>query len=159
MIQRIQSVYLLIATIAITILLFIPIGTFYNDLGGYEFSAFAVRDITPDPSTQLFTPYLGLALIISAIFSVVAIFMYKNRNRQIRVVYVSMLVFLLAIMLMLYVYPDVIFVKKGFIASSEEFVYNFWIMACMLPAAFCLFFANKAIKNDEKKVRAADRLR
>lgn len=159
MIQRIQSVYLFIAAIATIILLFIPIGYVYTDLYGFEFNVFVVKDLSPEGGTFMGTFYLAILLIASAITSIVAIFMYKDRVKQVKVVYANMCIYLMSILIMLYIYPDVIFMRKGLMQTGDIFQYNYWVLACIVPIAFCLYMANRSIKNDEKKVRAADRLR
>ena len=159
MIQRIQSIYLLIAAIATIILIFIPIGYITTDEFYYVFNAFVVKLNIPERSVYMSTIYITLLLGISAIISIYAIFMYKDRKKQMKTVYVNMVVFLVTILVMIYVYPDIIFVRKGLMNPDDYFNFNYWILACMIPAALCLYLANRAIKKDEEKVRAADRLR
>ena len=159
MIQRIQSIYLLIAAIATIILIFIPIGYITTDEFSYVFNAFVVKLNIPERSVYMSTVYITLLLGISAIISIYAIFMYKDRKKQMRTVYINMVVFLVAILVMIYVYPDIIFVRKGLMNPDDLFNFNYWILACMIPAALCLYLANRAIRKDEEKVKAADRLR
>lgn len=159
MIQRIQSIYLLIAAIATIILIFIPIGYITTDEYQYVFNAFVVKLNIPETSIYMSTIYIALLLGVSAILSIVAIFMYKNRKNQTTIVYANMLIFLIAVLVMIYVYPDIIFVRKGLMNPDDLFNFNYWILACMIPAALGLYLANRAIKKDEEKVKAADRLR
>ncbi|MDR1758559.1 MAG: DUF4293 domain-containing protein [Bacteroidales bacterium] len=164
MIQRIQSVYLLAAFICTVFLLFMPIGTVDTtpyisspDFQRLEYNPFVLKDITLN-STPLSTLYIAITLIICSIFSLVAIFMYGNRKRQLNIVYANMLFFLLAILLMLFVYPNYIIpARLGIPKDSVD--YNYWILACLVPAAVALMLASRAIKKDEQLVRAADRLR
>ncbi len=159
MIQRIQSIYLLIAAIATIILIFIPIGYITTDEYQYVFNAFVVKLNIPETSIYMSTTYIALLLGVSAILSIVAIFIYKNRKNQTTIVYANMLIFLIAVLVMIYVYPDIIFVRKGLMNPDDLFNFNYWILACMIPAALGLYLANRAIKKDEEKVKAADRLR
>jgi cytochrome bd-type quinol oxidase subunit 2 len=159
MIQRIQSIYLLIAAIATIILIFIPIGYITTDEYQYVFNSFVVKLNIPETSVYMSTVYIALLLGISAILSIVAIFMYKNRKNQTTIVYANMLIFLITVLVMTYLYPDVIFVRKGLMNPNDLFNFNYWILACMIPAALGLYLANRAIKKDEEKVKAADRLR
>ncbi|MDR2980429.1 MAG: DUF4293 domain-containing protein [Bacteroidales bacterium] len=159
MIQRIQTVYLFIAAIAMLVLLFMPFGNVYTEKFGLTFDAFALRDISPDPQTAISTIYIAILLIVSAALSIIAIFMYKNRLRQINMVSVNMLLFLFTIALILFIYPDVVFVRSGLMSKADIYEYNLWILLPLCITALCLFLANKAIKKDEKLVRAADRLR
>lgn len=159
MIQRIQSIYLLIAAIATIILIFIPIGYITTDEYKYIFNSFVVKLNIPETSVYMSTVYIALLLGISVILSIVAIFMYKNRKNQTTIVYANMLIFLITVLVMTYLYPDVIFVRKGLMNPNDLFNFNYWILACMIPAALGLYLANRAIKKDEEKVKAADRLR
>lgn len=159
MIQRIQSIYLLIAAIATIILIFIPIGYITTDEFYYVFNAFVVKLNIAEKSVYMSTVYIALLLGISSILSIAAIFMYKDRKNQTKVVYANMLIFLIAVLVMIYVYPDIIFVRKGLMNPDDYFNFNYWILACMIPGALGLYLANRAIKKDEEKVKAADRLR
>lgn len=156
MIQRIQSVYLLIATIVTIVLLFIPIGTIYTAEAQYTFTCFNVH--LPDGSVVMSTLYIALVLILSAGITVYSIFKFKDRMKQSRLVSLNMLVFLIGIMMMIWLFPDYLFEKKGIMKEDDIFQFNYWIMIFVLPPVG-MFLANRAIRNDEKKVRAADRLR
>ena len=60
MIQRIQSIYLLIAAIATIILIFIPIGYITTDEYQYVFNAFVVKLNIPETSIYMSTIYIAL---------------------------------------------------------------------------------------------------
>lgn len=153
MIQRIQSVFLFVAAIVTIILLFIPIGDIYTAEAQYTFTCFNVH--LPNGQVVMSTLYIALILILSACISIYAIFKYKDRMKQTKIVSVNMLVFLVAIMLMIWVYPDFLFPKKFEMAG---FRFNYWIMIFVLPPV-CMFLANRFIRKDERLVRSADRLR
>ena len=162
MIQRIQSLLLFVAAVISVVICFINLGEFAQQVGGelvkYQFDAFTLQklDSNNPPVSVMHTTYIALLWIASAILSLVTIFFYKNRVLQVRLNGVNMLVMLAALVVMLYVYPNLVF-EKWF--NAEIIVdYNNWILMSLVPA-ICLFFANTAIKRDEKKVRAADRLR
>lgn len=156
MIQRIQSVYLLIAAIVTIVLLFIPIGTITTDEAQYTFTCFNVY--LPNGNVVMSTLYIGLVLILSAGITIYSIFKFKDRMKQSRIVSLNMLVFLIGIMMMIWLFPDYLFQRKGIMQAGDYFEFNYWIMIFVLPPV-CMFLANRAIRNDEKKVRAADRLR
>lgn len=157
MIQRIQSVYLLIAAIVTIVLLFIPIGTIETDEAQYTFTCFNVH--LPNGNVVMSTLYIGLVLILSAGITIYSIFKFKDRMKQSRIVSLNMFVFLIGIMMMIWLFPDYLFQRKGIMQAGDNFQFNNpWIMIFVLPPV-CMFLANRAIRNDEKKVRAADRLR
>lgn len=156
MIQRIQSVYLLIAAIVTIILLFIPIGTITTDEAQYTFTCFNVH--LPNGNVVMSTLYIGLVLILSAGITIYSIFKFKDRMKQSRIVSLNMFVFLIGIILMIWIFPDYLFQRKGIMQAGADFESNNWIKIFIIPPV-CMFLANRAIRNDEKKVRAADRLR
>lgn len=156
MIQRIQSVYLLIAAIVTIVLLFIPIGTITTDEAQYTFTCFNVH--LPNGNVVMSTLYIGLVLILSAGITIYSIFKFKDRMKQSRLVSLNMLVFLIGIMMMIWLFPDFLFERKGLMKEDDIFQFNYWIMIFVLPPVG-MFLANRAIRNDEKKVRASDRLR
>ena len=156
MIQRIQSVFLLVAAIVTIILLFIPIGDIYTAEAQYTFTCFNVH--LPNGQVVMSTIYIALILILSACISIYAIFKYKDRMKQTRIVSINMLVFLIAIMLMIWVFPDFLFQRKGLMQEGDIFRFNYWIMIFVLPPV-CMFLANRFIRKDEQLVRSADRLR
>ena len=156
MIQRIQSVFLLVAAIVTVILLFIPIGDIYTAEAQYTFTCFNVH--LPDGKVVMSTLYIALILIASACISLYAIFKYKDRMKQTRVVSLNMLVFLIAVMMMIWVFPDFIFQRKGLMQDGDLFRFNYWIMIFVIPPV-CMFLANRFIRKDERLVRSADRLR
>ena len=136
MLQRIQTVYLLIA--ALFNAGFIFIFELWNDLAGnpvyieYVYSA------------------LGLTLF-SALLSIITIFLFKNRKLQFVLGRVNILLNL--ILLGLFVYWSL--TVSGETSVSEKGI-------GMLTPVFSIVFlvlANKAIKKDEDLVKSVDRLR
>ena len=107
---------------------------------------------------------LWASLAIAVVTTVVSIFCYKNRVRQMRLV---MLPFL---MTLVYVFLVFFWAVDAFVGNvtrpltspdmpvESEVVYGIGTWAAAVALLF-LFLANRAIKKDEAKVRAADRLR
>ncbi len=162
MIQRIQSVFLLIAAIVPIVLLFIPIGFVTTTDVQYVFNSLVLKMNVPDGHAVIRLYYVALTLLITSGLAVVALFSYKNRVRQTQIVSITMIVYLIALMLMLWICPDVIF-KKFFGSRAMDYEFQFVHKALLLILVFveavCLFLANKFIKKDEALVKAADRLR
>lgn len=156
MIQRIQSIYLLIAAIIPIILLFIPIGTLENSMGFYTYSSFNVKIINTDLAI-IGTSYNALLLIVSSILSFATILFYKKRKLQVRIINFNMLAILGALLCMFYLYPQIIFPKNPVLAGTI-LDFNF-AMLIALFSALGLFFAKKAILKDEALVKSTERLR
>lgn len=161
MIQRVQSIFLLIAIIIPIVLIFMPLGYLTTDGAQYVYNSISLKENIPDGSSVIRLYYLAFCLFLTAFLSGVALFMYKNRVKQMQVVSFTMIIFLITLMLILWVCPDVIF-KKFFGARMEDFIFTFNtvpLIILIVVEAVCLFLANRFIKKDEELVRSADRLR
>jgi hypothetical protein len=83
MIQRIQSVYLLLIAVLMAVLVCLPLGELVIEGGHAVFSAFGVKSTDiPDklPSFPLWL--IGSLALLSAVISFITIFLFKNRARQ-----------------------------------------------------------------------------
>ncbi len=162
MIQRIQSLFLFVAAAIAIALLFIPFGYITTPDAQFVFNAVSLKYNIPDGHTVVRVYYVALCLAICAVLSLIALFTYKNRIRQTQIISINMIVYLVALMLILWLCPDVIF-KKFFASRGVEFTFEFahkvLLLVLVFVEALCLFLANRFIKKDEAMVRAADRLR
>ena len=137
MIQRIQSIYLLLAAVAIVVFNFVALGI----------------DETPEPDVVVFgkniLPIFIPSLVIGVI-SLLSIFLYSNRKLQMNVTKLNL--FLVFVLIGLSVY--FLFVDKSGAVESPG-------MGLVLPIFTFLFsfIALKKIGADEKLVRSIDRLR
>lgn len=162
MIQRIQSLFLLVAAIIPIVLVFMPIGYVNTPDVQYVFNSISLKMNVPDGHSVLRLYYVAFCLVLCSVLSLIALFTYKNRVRQTQIVSITMIVYLVTLLLMLWVCPDVVF-KKFFTIKESTYEFQFANKAVLLILIFveavCLFLANKFIKKDEALVRAADRLR
>ncbi|MFZ1675959.1 MAG: DUF4293 domain-containing protein [Saprospiraceae bacterium] len=145
MIQRIQSLFLILTVGVFGVLFKLPFAT--SDKASAQFLADKVFDITDHPAL------LGLA-ILGAVLALVSIFMFKNRKLQLRLGY---LIIIMAILL-----PTVaflLFTKES--ASIDPSVQVFDQVGMFLPLGAILFasLANYFIRKDDKLVKSMDRLR
>lgn len=156
MIQRIQSIYLLVAAIIPIILLFIPIGTLVNEIGYYTYTPFSVKVINTD-DVIITSVYNALLLILSTLVSLTTILFYKKRKLQVRMINVNMIIILGALFSMFYIYPKMVFSKYQILADSEL---NFnSVILITLFTAVGLYLAKRAILKDEALVKSTERLR
>ena len=161
MIQRIQSIFLLIATIVPIVLIFLPLGYVDTELARYVYNSISLKEMIPDGSSVIRLYYLAFCLFLTAALSAFALFSFKNRVKQMQIVSITMIVFLITLMLILWICPDIVF-KKFFSARMEDYIFSFNtvpLLILIIVEAACLFFANRFIKKDEELVRSADRLR
>ena len=154
MIQRIQTIYLLIAAVMMAIFLFVPFAQFFTPDALYRFDAMGIQTIG-DPATALSTSTWGAFILIAltAIISFIAIFMYNNRPLQMKMCIINVF-FLITVYIVIFLY--ILTVKDDL--QAESIVYSpyliFPLVALMLDS-----IAFKAILKDEKLIRAADRIR
>lgn len=161
MIQRVQSIFLLIAIIIPIVLIFLPLGYLTTDAAQYVYNSISLKENIPDGASVIRLYYLAFCLFLTSVLAGVALFSYKNRVKQMQIVSFTMIVFLITLMLILWICPDIIF-KKFFGARMEDFTFIFNtvpLIIMIIIEAVCLFMANRFIKKDEELVRSADRLR
>ena len=144
MIQRIQSLYLLLAALVSGGLIFI-LYLWTNQSGN---DIYAINNIGED---DLLLKSTGILFILSSVLSFISIFLFKNRRTQIVINRLNIVLnfFLLGIIvyLLLTLSGEAVVSKKG--------------IGSFLPLIVILFLvlANKAIIKDEKLVKSVDRLR
>ena len=147
-IQRIQSVYLLIAVILMAVFAFFPALSF--ELGGREF-VYGALEAGKVGATHIDPLMLTLVLLISFL-ALIDIFLYKNLQRQMTVCFVDIIIGL-AMLIAIGI--------QAFIIGSKENVVMVWQWYLILPVLSIIFLmmAHKSMSNDKRKLRDADRLR
>ncbi|HEY8893285.1 MAG TPA: DUF4293 domain-containing protein [Niastella sp.] len=141
MIQRLQSVWLLLAAAAAFCSLQF---SFYsgNMIAANQAKSFAVLNAQSNLLLLILSAGAGIASLIS-------IFLYKNRKTQLRIVLVTLLVSVINLVL--------------FFTQTKKFVpgegnYNLTAIFAIVVPVF-LILAMRGIKKDEKLVKSLDRLR
>lgn len=147
MIQRIQSVYLLLVIIAYVLLFFFPVATYITIDTAYSFSILQISGANSNSSF----PLMGVVIILG-LAVLVTIFLYKKRILQIKITAIILLAHIAFVAALFYV-ADVL--SKKFVADA---VYESGAYIALIPLVF-LVLANRAIRKDEKMVRSTDRLR
>ena len=157
MIQRIQSVYLLLATIAMGAAFYFPLADAIGSEDSLVLYTYKIVSLVPDqvpgfPAYFIY-PMLGLSGLVF-LFSFVTIFLYKTRMRQMMLVRTSVILLVVLIALFFFYYaPEMESVSGGVVAYNVPGAY--------LPIASMIFLilASRSIMADEKLIRSADRLR
>ena len=140
MIQRIQSVYLLVVTILIIICLCSPVGSYI----GSDYSVSALTNLC-------LTMALFVILLVVAVLAFGTIFLFKKRMLQIRLTIFS------TILLIGYYATLVTFI---FMLKEESMTFSLsWTVCLPLVAIILNWLAIRAIGKDEVLVKAYDRLR
>lgn len=150
MIQRKQSVFLLLAFVASVVCLCLPLGSFEPQAMGVGFKMYNLMVMLGSGADYSVCGLFGL-LLISSVLSLVTIFLYNNRMLQSRMCLCN-----LFLLLAWYVVFGV--ETRNVISADTMFHVSF--AACLPAIAVILnFMARVAIIKDEKLVRAADRIR
>lgn len=151
MLQRIQSVYLFIASIILVCCMFISIGYFSSDMGVTQLP-FEMLGVQSGDSTVYATWGLFVLILIGVILSLVTIFLFKNRPLQIRISIFNLII------LVGYYATLIFFIFKIKTDMSASF-YMKWTICLPAVALILLFLAIRSIGKDEVLVRASDRIR
>jgi len=157
MIQRIQTLLFLVASACFAVACFMPVGSIATPETYYIVTSWALKENIPDGLIVYPTYFIGMLQVVLAVMSFIAIFLYKNRPMQSKISIAAIFINFILTILLIYVYPEVVFSKLWQVAGAE-IQHSLWTMLSVLPLA-CLYLANKYVIKDEKKVRAADRLR
>ena len=149
MIQRIQSVYLLIVTILMVVCLCNPVGTIVSE--SKEISEFGNLFISLPDGTKDYAPWaLFVILLLVAILAFGTIFLFKKRMLQIRITIFSTIL-LIGYYLTLIAYIFMLAENTNFSAS--------WSICLPLVGIILNWLAIRGIGADEALVKAYDRLR
>ncbi len=151
MIQRIQSLFLLIVSICTLFVLFSPLLT-YTDKG-LEYQLVSMGLKASEGGIVFQTLPLTILAGIAFLLSVITIFIYKKRMIQIRLSVFSFVLQLGFYGLLYYMHYQ--------IGNTSGFEFKNFNIASVLPLinAILLFLAIRAIGKDEALVRSLDRIR
>lgn len=139
MVQRLQSLWLLLAAIFSFLTFKLP---FYS--GSKTIKDIKQPDVRLDAGSQIFLLLLTGAVILLCF---IALFMYKNRKKQLTLTIINII---LSLVLLVVYFLQIQKFETGIISLSCIFT---------LAIPFFLFFAARGIWKDEKLVKSLDRLR
>lgn len=148
-IQRIQSVYLLIAVILMVIFAFFPALTF--NFGDREF-VYGALEAGRVGFTHVDPLMLTLTILIS-VFALVDIFLFKNLSRQMTFCFATIII-ALAMIIAIAVVAFVIQSRVGINSMMPH-----WAIVLPVLATIFLMLAHKSMARDKRALRDADRLR
>ena len=157
MIQRIQTVYLILVTVLMTLAAVLPVAEYFDVAKNivYQLDMRGFVQLNPDGtflsaiSTNPVTFIFGIILVVT----IMTIFKYKNRKQQFRLCTINFLLILIYTILL----AVVIFVGKNKLVGTE--------LTLKIPAVFSIvalilnYLAMRGIAKDENLVKSMDRLR
>lgn len=150
MIQRIQTVYLLIIVALTVAMLFFPLAVLQIDNQFMTFDAIGISTMAAQP--ELVYPTWGLfaLMVVISFIALVTIFLFKKRMLQIR-----LCIFNGLLMLGIYaMFAFFIWNQQGHVVTTLKFALAFPFVSLILD-----YLAIRNIGADEALVRSLDRLR
>lgn len=150
MIQRIQSIFLGLAALFLLSTVFLPVADLIRDgqTMGIMLSGLV------DEETGLFEQNLWQPTLcfLSAFLAIATIFMYTDRDRQMRITKLNLvLAFLLSV-------STPLMARMEILRDTDLVVFKFPVVF-PLVATILLYLALRGIKKDDDLVKSADRLR
>ncbi|MDD4922155.1 MAG: DUF4293 domain-containing protein [Bacteroidales bacterium] len=152
MIQRIQSLYLLLITALLIAVLFLPFGFLKTPGETYEYTAFSIKQVLTGDAYVLPVWILAMLLVSGAALSFITIFFYKRRKTQITLCFCGGIV----LVLFYVVYSTFLFMFIGKTGAENNTSFG---MALPLISIILDYMAINAIRKDEALVKSWDRIR
>lgn len=152
MIQRIQSVYLLIAAILMAVVVCTPLAVLIG--ASDSFYLFKSMGVFENGLTLVY-PSWGIAVcaVISALISFVSIFLFKKRKLQIKMSYVSI------VFIILFYAAFAAYLYTGQVALEAKFSKVEYGLALPVISLIVMVLALTKIKADERLVQSLNRIR
>lgn len=154
MIQRKQTLFLLLAVIASVCCLFLPIASVEPEGMGGGCTVYNLGLVSGEGGISLQPACIPLFTLLSVttILSLVTIFLYKNRKLQMQLCSIALLFGALW-------YVDYILLYVGVVPVADGEM-RLQFAACLpLVSLVLIWMGKKGVCDDEKLVRAADRIR
>lgn len=151
MLQRIQTVYLLLTAVCAMLCLCLPVGHFHQ--AGLPVADLYNLWLAPAGAARDFAPWaLFPLLLLTAVSSLVAVFLYRRRMLQVRLTVFG------GLLLIGYYAVLTLFVFRFRAALDADFTIS-WTAAFPAVGLILEYLAFRGIMKDELIVRSLDRLR
>ena len=172
MIQRIQSILLLLAALINFSVLLLPLGSASNDdsMEGYQaklsgscYQVVHLDELTADFVEESFgfSDDVLLALhislvVLASVFLLVLIFLYQERQRQVKLGYVGLVMVMVQILVGIFLFMKL----PGWVGEGSEIGHDpsFGLFVPVLPLLL-VWLAIRRIQKDDQLVRDMDRIR
>jgi hypothetical protein len=158
MIQRIQSVYLLVSAIVLLLTFFFPFAIFGNtDIGNYSLLGICSVSNFGNLKIEFGFLYYFLSVFTAVLtsISIATIFLFKYRKMQINLTQLNLILHALFYVLVFYIINNTLIINNEILATPKyKFTFYSPIVSFVL-----VFLALKAIKKDDDLVKSVDRIR
>ena len=162
MIQRKQTIYMLLSAIISALLFFMPLASFEAGGNVMKFTIFGIQN--PIETISLSTTYTWPLVVLTVLMTVapiVTLFLYKKRELQVRLCRLTMLVNIIFIgLVFLYYESDIQQVIAAVEGDEYQLDVAYFIgMAIPLVNLILEILAIRGIKKDIELLKSVDRLR
>ncbi len=157
MIQRIQSVWLLLSGLVLMGLFIFPYVSYIDLVGlGKQIYVSGIYTSVNNESVKQDTFILqSIGAVFIAVMPLVLIFLFKDRKRQVKLIYLQLVLIVLFAVWMYISANNVLATNNQYLRAD-----NIGIGFFLLPVSVIfLSMAIGGIRNDEKLIKSADRLR
>ncbi len=158
MIQRVQSLYLLLASICGVLSFVLPFAKYFDgDAAVAEYSMFGVFNLQSD-IVEMTGPFsfpawaFGMACTLAPLS---ALALYKNRSKQHKVARLSLLLFIGFVVYLLFGVADI----RERLFSVEISILHHAAFYLLVAGTVLCFLAIRGIKKDDELVKSLDRIR
>ncbi len=159
MIQRIQTVYLFLSSVALFLLFVFPIVTIFENGSAKKIAVTGISQSVSNGSYESFTNvmppqfiFLTIATVILGLIPLVIISLFRNRKKQLLFIYLDIL------MVIGFSFWLSHTVKNTTTAAIQFSDYGIGAGLSSVAILF-LVLAGKGVQRDEKLIKSADRLR
>jgi hypothetical protein len=153
MIQRIQTLLLLITALLTGVLCLVPFATFLREGEIFRQTVWGIDPSAGSPGMVVKTLPMAVLTILAALLPLVTIFLYKKRELQMRLCVVEII-----LLLGLAVYMGMYLFRSGAGEISDRIAFSV-VDLFPLIGIVLTFVALKRIMRDEILVRSLDRIR
>jgi len=155
MIQRIQSIFLILIAVSMGVFLGLPV--WEKTTTNESASLTALQLAHQQGKTTYITPvyYLAILAVLIAGVALFALFKYRNRLLQMGLCAVNAILLTVTMGFVLYL---TLYKAKTFFAPTEQGQYEYGFYALVAALLFNMF-ANRFIRRDEKLVQESNRIR
>jgi len=155
MIQRIQSLLLLISACVLSVCLFTPAWSAASNGATYTLDSYKLSIVHETISTDKSTLYTAILIAASIALTLFIIFKFNNRTLQIRLNMMNTILICMVEGLYFWNIRD-----AKLLIGASEFTEHFAVAFYMpLIALMLSFYAGKKIQKDEDLVKSVDRIR
>lgn len=150
MLQRIQSIYLLISVMLFAVTSYFPFVS--SDI--FEIRSYGVKALNNQITLDISTYYFIVPMALATALSLFAIFLYSNRQRQMAIVRVTFILYAISFALLALCIKD----SQKLLTNNDQLSLGIAFFSPFLSLLFNLL-ALRAIRKDDKLVRSVDRIR